>query len=330
MKKIKKYIEKNYKRIILLLMSIIFIVFAIRVKKNPGLKIDDDIYNFIHGFTSDNLTNYFKLISNMISGPIIGLMVIVSVIVSYAKKNYKYIPFIIGNIIIILGLNLILKNIYSRPRPEFMLIDEYGYSFPSGHAMVSMAFYGLFIYILFHVKMNKHLRYILSGLIFVLIAMIGLSRIYLHVHYFSDVIAGFAVSVIYLIFFTKFMKIITGNGLKKESMFKSFYYAFRGIATGFKQERNMQVHIFIMASVIIFGILLKISLIEWMICIILFGLVISLEYVNTAIESAVDVATTKYSKKAEIAKDTAASAVLVVSIVSVIVGLMIFIPKIFF
>ncbi len=85
-----------------------------------------------------------------------------------------------------------------------------------------------------------------------------------------------------------------------------------------------------MEYVIIFGILLKISLIEWMICIILFGLVISLEYVNTAIESAVDVATTKYSKKAEIAKDTAASAVLVVSIVSVIVGLMIFIPKIFF
>ena len=330
MKRLTNYIKDNYKRIVLLFMSIIFIVFAIRVKKNPGLKIDDDIYNFIHGFTSDNLTNYFKLISNMISGPIIGLMVIISIILSYAKKNYKYIPFIIGNLIIILGLNLILKNIYSRPRPEFMLIDEYGYSFPSGHAMVSMAFYGLFIYILFHIKMNKYLRYILSGLIFLLISMIGLSRIYLHVHYFSDVIAGFAVSVIYLIFFTKFMKIITGDGLKKESMVKSFYYAFSGIATGFKQERNMQVHFFIMLFVIIFGILLKISLTEWMICIILFGLVIALEYVNTAIESAVDVATTKYHPKAKIAKDTSASAVLIVSIVSVIVGLMIFVPKIFF
>ena len=330
MKRLRNYIKDNYKRIILLLMSIIFIVFAIRVKKSPGLKIDDDIYNFIHEFTSDNLTNYFKLISNMISGPIIVILVIVSIIPSYAKKKYKYIPFIIGNLIIILVLNIILKQIYSRPRPEFMLIDEYGYSFPSGHAMVSMAFYGLYIYILFHLKMNKCLRYILSGCIFILIIMIGFSRIYLHVHYFSDVIAGFAVSVIYLIFFTKFMKIITGDGLKKESMARSFYYAFRGIITGFKQERNMQVHFFIMFFVIIFGILLKISLIEWMICIILFGLVIALEYVNTAIESAVDVATDKYNEKAKIAKDTAAASVLIVSFVSAIVGLMIFIPKIFF
>ena len=311
-------------------MSIIFIMFAIRVKKSPDLKIDDDIYNFIHGFTSDNLTNYFKIISNMISGVVISIIVIISIIVSYAKKNYKYIPFIIGNLIIILLLNLMLKHIYSRPRPEFMLIDEYGYSFPSGHAMVSMAFYGLFIYIIMHLKINKALKYLLSGCIFLLIAMVGISRIYLHVHYFSDVIAGFAVSVIYLIIFTKFMKIITGDGLKKESMVKSFYYAFSGIILGFKQERNMQIHFFVMAFVVIFGILLKISLTEWMICIILFGIVIALEYVNTAIESAVDVATTKYNEKAKIAKDTAAAAVLVGAIVSIIVGLMIFIPKIFY
>lgn len=330
MKRLKDYIKANYKWIVLLFMSIIFIVFAIRVKKSPTLRIDDDIYNFIHGFTSDGLTSYFKLISNMISGPVIFIIVLISIIVSYVKKNYKYIPFIIGNIIIILILNVILKHIYSRPRPEFMLIDEYGYSFPSGHAMVSMAFYGLYIYILFHLNIKKHIKYLLSGCLFLLIAMVGLSRIYLHVHYFSDVIAGFAVSVIYLVFFTKFMKVITGDGLKKESMVNSFYYAFSGIKLGFKQERNMQVHFFIMTFVIIFGILLKISLTEWMICLILFGLVISLEYVNTAIESTVDVATTKYHPKAKIAKDTSAAAVLIGAIISVIVGLMIFIPKIFF
>ena len=330
MKKLKDYIKTNYKWILLLIMSIIFIVFAIRVKKSPALKIDDDVYNFVHGFTSDSLTSYFKFISNLIGGPVIVIIVLVSIIVSYVKKNYKYIPFIIGNIIIILGINFILKHIYTRPRPEFMLIDEYGYSFPSGHAMTSMAFYGLYIYILFQLNIKKYIKYLLSGLIFLLIAMVGLSRIYLHVHYFSDVIAGFAVSVIYLIFFTKFMKIITGDGLKKDSMLKSFYYAFSGVKMGLKQERNMQVHFFVMAFVIIFGILLKISLTEWMICLILFGLVIALEYVNTAIESTVDVATTKYHPKAKIAKDTSAAAVLIAAIISVIVGLMIFIPKIFF
>lgn len=330
MKKVENYIKNNYKWIVLLFMSIIFIVFAIRVKKSPALKIDDDVYNFIHGFTSNSLTSYFKFISNLISGPVIAIIVLISIIVSYAKKNYRYIPFIIGNIIIILVLNLILKQIYTRPRPSFMLIDEYGYSFPSGHAMTSMSFYGLLIYIIMHLKISKTLKSLLSGLIFLLISLIGLSRIYLHVHYFSDVIAGFAVSVIYLIIFTKFMKIITGDGLKKESMVKSFYYAFSGIILGFKQERNMQVHFFIMIFVIIFGVLLKISLTEWMICLILFGLVISLEYVNTAIESTVDCATTKYHPKAKIAKDTSAAAVLIAAIISVIVGLMIFIPKIFF
>lgn len=330
MNKVKKYILDNYKWIILLLMSIIFIVFAIRIKKSPGLKIDDDVYNFIHGFTSDGLTNYFKFISNMISGPVIALVVVLSIIISYAKKNYKYIPFIIGNIIIILILNFILKHIYTRPRPEFMLIDEYGYSFPSGHAMVSMAFYGLYIYIIMHLNINKYIKYILSSLILLLILLIGLSRVYLHVHYFSDVIAGFAVSVIYLIFFTKFMRIAAGDGLKKESMFKSFYYAFSGIVLGFKNERNAQIHFFVMIFVIIFGILLKISLTEWMICIILFGLVIALEYVNTSIESAVDLTTDEYKEKAKIAKDTAAAAVLIATIVSIIVGLIIFIPKIFF
>ena len=329
MKKIENYIKKNYKWIVLLLMSIVFIMFAIRIKNNPGLKIDDDVYNYIHRFTSDNLTSYFKMISSFISGPVIAFILLISITICYYKKNYKYIPFIIGNIIIILVLNLVLKQIYTRPRPSFMLIDEYGYSFPSGHAMISMAFYGLFIYIIMHLKIGKVLKYLLSGMIFLLIFLIGLSRIYLHVHYFSDVIAGFAVSIIYLIIFTKFMKVITGNGLKKESIVKSFYYAFSGIILGFKQERNMQVHFYIMTFVIIFGILLKISLTEWMICLILFGLVISLEYVNTAIESAVDCATTKYHPKARIAKDTSAAAVLVSAIISIIVGLMIFIPKIF-
>ena len=262
MKKIENYIKKNYKWIVLLLMSIVFIMFAIRIKNNPGLKIDDDVYNYIHRFTSDNLTFYSKMISSFISGPVIAFILLISITICYYKKNYKYIPFIIGNIIIILVLNLVLKQIYTRPRPSFMLIDEYGYSFPSGHAMISMAFYGLFIYIIMHLKISKVLKYLLSGMIFLLIFLIGLSRIYLHVHYFSDVIAGFAVSIIYLIIFTKFMKVITGNGLKKESIVKSFYYAFSGIILGFKQERNMQVHFYIMTFVIIFGILLKISLTE--------------------------------------------------------------------
>lgn len=330
MHKVREFFKKNYKWIVLLIMSIVFVWFAIRIKDNPSLGIDSAIYNFIHQFTSDNLTRFFKFITNLISIPFICFVCFIFVVVSFIKKDYKYCPFVVCNLLFIILINTILKYIYTRPRPEFMLIDEYGYSFPSGHAMVSMAFYGLFIYILFHTKINKYLKYILSALVFILIMMIGISRIYLNVHYVSDVIAGFAVSVIYLIFFTKFMKIILGEGLKKEPIYKSFYYAISGIFLGLKKERNIKIHFIAVLFVTIFGVLLKISLVEWSICVILFGLVISLEYINTAIENTVDLITDKRCEKARIAKDTSAAAVLFASIVSIVVGLIIFLPKIFF
>lgn len=114
----------------------------------------------------------------------------------------------------------------------------------------------------------------------------------------------------------------------KKRLINSFKYAFEGIYTGLKEEKNMKIHFGIMILVIIFGIILKISKIEWIICVILFGLVISLELMNTAIENTVDLITQEKNPKAKIAKDVAAGAVLVAAIVSVIIGLMIFVPKV--
>ena len=115
-----------------------------------------------------------------------------------------------------------------------------------------------------------------------------------------------------------------------KKLLKSFKYAFEGIFTGIKGEQNMKVHIVIMILVIIFGIMLKISTIEWIICIVLFGLVISMELINTAIENTVDLVTKEKNEQAKIAKDVAAGAVLVSAIASAIIGLIIFIPKIFY
>ena len=105
---------------------------------------------------------------------------------------------------------------------------------------------------------------------------------------------------------------------------KSFKYAFEGIFTGIKKERNMKIHISIMILVII----LKINKVEWIICITLFGLVISMELINTAIESTVDLITKEKNEQAKIAKDVAAGAVLISAIAAAIIGLMIFVPKI--
>lgn len=109
---------------------------------------------------------------------------------------------------------------------------------------------------------------------------------------------------------------------------KSFKYAFNGIFESIRKEQNLRFHIVVMILVIIVGIFLKINQIEWMICLILFGLVISAELFNTAIENAIDLIINEKNEKARITKDASAGAVLVLAIVSAIVGLMIFVPKI--
>ena len=113
----------------------------------------------------------------------------------------------------------------------------------------------------------------------------------------------------------------------KKRILNSFKYAIEGIKTALKTEKNLKIHIAIMILVIIAAIILKISIIEWIICIILFGFVVSLELVNTAIETTVDLITLEKNPKAKIAKDVSAGAVLISAITSAIIGLIIFIPK---
>lgn len=116
--------------------------------------------------------------------------------------------------------------------------------------------------------------------------------------------------------------------VKTKKLINSFKYAFQGFLTSFKTERNMKIHIIIMSIVILMGVLLKISKIEWIICIILFGIVIAGELFNTAIETTVDMVMPERNNNAKNAKDISAGAVLILAIASAIVGTIIFLPKI--
>ncbi len=116
--------------------------------------------------------------------------------------------------------------------------------------------------------------------------------------------------------------------VKTKKLANSFKYAGQGLNLSFKSERNMKIHIIIMALVITAGILLKINKYEWMICIICFAIVISGELFNTTIETVVDIAMPYKNEKAKKAKDISASGVLVLAIGSAIVGFIIFVPKI--
>lgn len=114
---------------------------------------------------------------------------------------------------------------------------------------------------------------------------------------------------------------------KKAPILKSFGYAFEGIYTCIKKERNMKIHCVIAALVVAAGVILKISAVEWCICLLLFGLIWALELANTSIEAVVDLVTDEKKPLAKLAKDSAAGAVLAASIMAAIIGLIIFIPK---
>ena len=114
---------------------------------------------------------------------------------------------------------------------------------------------------------------------------------------------------------------------KKAPILKSFGYAFEGIFAGIKKERNMKIHCVMALLVTAAGFVLEISVTEWCICLILFALIFSLEMVNTAVESVVDLVTLEKKPLAKIAKDTAAGAVLAAAILSAIIGCVIFVPK---
>lgn len=115
---------------------------------------------------------------------------------------------------------------------------------------------------------------------------------------------------------------------KRSPLYKSFGYAFEGIDRTIKEERNIKIHFAAAVLVILLGIWLQISEMEWLICFLLFALIISLELVNTAVEAVVDLVTKEKKPLAKKAKDAAAGAVLFSAIIAAIIGCRIFLPKI--
>lgn len=115
--------------------------------------------------------------------------------------------------------------------------------------------------------------------------------------------------------------------LDKKRLTNSFKYAFEGILQAYVGEQNLKIHTVIAVLVIIFGFILKISYTEWLVCLVLIGLVLMAEFFNTSIEYLVDLVSPEIHPLAKATKDTASAGVLMMAIISAIIGLIIFIPK---
>ena len=198
--KIKEFIVKNLKWIILFICLIGFCALAEDVFNKEIMKGDIIGYKIISTFLiSDFATPIAKFITNF-GGAI--FLVIATITLFIVIRNKKIGISILSNLAIVTVLNQLIKRIFQRPRPtEYRIIEETGYSFPSGHSMVSMAFYGYFIYLIYKYVKNKYVKWISIILLSLLICLIGISRIYLGVHYTSDVLGGFLISISYLIIY---------------------------------------------------------------------------------------------------------------------------------
>lgn len=199
-KKIKEFITKNLKWIILFICLIGFLAIAEDVFNKEIMSGDIIGYKLVSTFLiSDFATPIAKFITNF-GGAIflISLTIVLLVLI----KNKKIGISIFSNLVIVTILNQLLKAILQRPRPtEYRIVEETGYSFPSGHSMVSMAFYGYLIYLIYKYVKNKYIKWISIVLLSILVCSIGISRIYLGVHYTSDVLGGFLISMSYLVIY---------------------------------------------------------------------------------------------------------------------------------
>lgn len=118
------------------------------------------------------------------------------------------------------------------------------------------------------------------------------------------------------------------KGTILEKYFKSFIHSIDGFLYSLKNEQNVIIMLFASIIVIILGIAFKINFHEWLFCIIAIGTVIASEMINTSIEAIVDLITLEKNPLAKIAKDTASAASLILSIMALVIGLVIFLPKI--
>lgn len=199
--KYKEYIKYT----ILILCSVIFAIFTYKVVADKTIYIDSIVYNYIsNNIINKNRTEIVKVITN-ITSPI--MVIITALILVLAIKDKKIKISLVINLLGITIINNLIKVIIARPRPEInKLVTETGYSFPSGHSITSMAFYGYLVYLTYKYINNKKIKIPLIIFLILLIPTIGLSRIYLGVHYTSDVLCGFLLGTIYLILFISISK----------------------------------------------------------------------------------------------------------------------------
>jgi undecaprenyl-diphosphatase len=197
------------------LIAFIFITRRIFLLRNEEL--DNKVFDFLRPYINDTNTGIMNFITFFGKHEfLIPANLLLIAYYLFLKKHKWYsikIPAIaISSLLLMFGL----KRLFARERPVGQLLEEAkNFSFPSGHALMSVTFYGLMAYITWHTVKNKTAKWIIILFLIGWIILIGLSRLYLRRHYYSDVAAGFAMGFLWLVISLKVIRQIEKKGMQK-------------------------------------------------------------------------------------------------------------------
>lgn len=195
-------LRQNARLAVLLAAALVFMLLLEDVTEGSVLRLDTMAYElFVVRLRSDALTPLMEGVTSLASVVVLAVMAAVIAALAPGRAPGWCVSV---NLVGVVTLNQLLKFIVQRPRPDgFRLVAESGYSFPSGHSMVSMAFFGLLIWMVWRFHRRDVMRVVWCVVFGLVIVMVGVSRIYLGVHYASDVLAGFCVSLMWLVLYTR-------------------------------------------------------------------------------------------------------------------------------
>ena len=181
--------KKGIKWAVAFLCAVVFLSLMSAVSDHDVLAFDSAAINFMHELRSPVLTFFLRGITELGGAIVIGLA---TVALFFAIKNKRLSFAILGNIIGVLIVNQVFKFLIQRPRPDVAhrLIEQSGYSFPSGHSMCSMAFYGFLIYLAFRYVKNVTVRISTTARVGASVFFIGLRRVSMGVYHVRHVMQG--------------------------------------------------------------------------------------------------------------------------------------------
>lgn len=180
-------------------LIVIFLKLHDEVFEKEFTQFDVGILHFLYDYRNPILNSFMIFITDFGADIMLALWVIL--IISLIYKKYFREGVLLGFVLSMTAfINFMLKLLIQRPRPQFHpLIIENGFSFPSGHAMDSFVFYMTLVYLLYHLTKKKLLTIIAGILASVLVLTIGISRVYLGVHYPTDIIAGYTAGLCWML-----------------------------------------------------------------------------------------------------------------------------------